>query len=386
MTKPKSNTIQYLYIWKKLNNSILPEEKALLNAWLDESPENMQFYLNAKHFNGKESVDKTTSEWIRLKNNLARRKRKRIYTYSIAATLALLVGLTFILNLKTENRTAELPQVLAPGVEKATLILSDGTSHQLENKTAIQLEEDGVYISGKNGTLTYSSKKKRKAATEYNTIHVPRGGEFFLVLSDSTKVWINSETMLRYPTVFDKNERKVEVIGEAYFEVSKDKNKPFFVKTDNQLIRVTGTAFNVSTYCVNGAIVTTLVEGSVEINSMENNDIKTILKPGDQSIFDIQTNSMTISEVNVNLFTSWKDGEYFFQNESLENMLTTLSRWYNFSYEFKTDKVKSIRFSGKLKRSDSFERILSIIEKTNEIQFAIDKNIVIVNQKRQILR
>lgn len=372
----KHTHIQYIYIWKKLNNSISPEENELLTKWLNESTENLQFYLSAKEFESNKSVDNTSINWLKLEKKIKQRKIKRIALYSCAATI---IGVIFFITLFNNNTDTSPSLALKPGIDKATLILSDGNSYLLEDTSDFCIEERGVKIKSKKGTLVYNSQKKKNKQIAYNTIHVPRGGEFFIVLSDSTKVWINSESMLRFPTSFEKNERKIELIGEAYFEVKKDRSKPFIVVSNEQIIEVTGTAFNVSTFGPQGLILTTLVEGSVQITSQANKEITTKLVPGNQSKFDALTQSVIINDVNVSLFTSWKDGFYNFQDETIENILITLSRWYNFEYQFKNKNIKSIRFSGRIKRTDSFQRVLSFIEKTNEIHFDIIDNQVIVN-------
>ncbi|MBN1927553.1 MAG: DUF4974 domain-containing protein [Prolixibacteraceae bacterium] len=379
MTKRRINSIDYIYIWRKLKNSISPEEDELLSEWLKNSPEHMKFFLNARDFQNRKLIDNTPSAWINLNHKLKQRRKKRILVYCCAASFALVVGFSFFFFHNSVDRQIEAKLVPVPGIDKATLILNDGTSHTLDKSTDLLLEEDGAKIKGKEGLLVYSPLKKKNPRIAYNTIYVPRGGEFFLILSDSTKIWINSETMIRYPSSFSKNERRIELIGEAYFEVKKDESRPFVVVSDQQLIKVTGTAFNVSSFGHEGSIVTTLVEGSIQLSPRDAVENFVSLLPGNQSIFDNESQSMIIKNVNVSLYTSWKDGYYDFQGETIENMLCTLSRWYNFNYQFNADKVRLKRFSGRLKRTDSFQRILSVIEKTDEIKFTIEGTQVIVN-------
>jgi ferric-dicitrate binding protein FerR (iron transport regulator) len=379
MKKPVYTSIGYEYIWKKLNNCISEEEDKLLSDWLQESPENRQFYSNAQEFKSSKQENSTQEAWKKIEQRVKKQKRNRIIIYSSAACFALLITTFLFVDRKEKGKNRIVATSTVATSDVTTLVLSDGTNINLEQKNNITFKEAGATIEQKKKSLTYSAQTTKPNILTYNTIIVPRGEEFYLVLSDSTKVWINSETVLRYPVEFAQNKREIEIKGEAFFKVKKDKKRPFIVTSDNQRIEVTGTEFNVSSFGKENSIVTTLVEGSVQITANDHSGLSVGLESGTQCIFSKKNSQFIKRKVDVSLYTSWKDGSFCFQDEPLEDIMSTLSRWYNFNYVFKNDQYKSIRFTGRLKRTESIERILTLIEKTNEIQFKLDNNMVYVN-------
>ena len=212
---------------------------------------------------------------------------------------------------------------------------------------------------------------------------VPRGGQFFIELSDGTKVWLNSDSKLKYPVKFlAEKKRNVELVyGEAYFEVSPRKNDPkssFNVETKSQKINVLGTKFNIKAYKEDKFITTTLVEGSVKIN---NGNIDKVLKPNQQSKINFESNEIEISTIDVSHEISWVSGLFSFNEASLESIMESLSRWYDVKVVFKSGYQKRFLFTGILERSKSIKEIFSYIEKTSDeddLKFEIvDKTIVI---------
>ncbi len=377
-TEQNDKNMEYWYIYKKLNGTITPEEDEFLSHWLKNSPSNLAFFLQIKNFELHPTPDNTRQAWEKIGLKLKRRRQIRII-FSIAAVVLALVLLSLFIPFGSgvQMEKTELAS-LNPGTEKAILMLSDGSSFELEQKKELSIEEKGASIKCNEGTIVYSSHEQKKPKMVYNTIQVPRGGEFFLQLSDSTKVWINSQTVLRYPTVFQGKERIVQLYGEAYFEVKEDKEHPFKVITDSHVVEVSGTSFNVSSFSEENSVVTTLVEGEVLIYSNNLPTKKTVLSPGDQSIFPNDSEMLMVRQVDVGLYTTWKDGYYQFYNQSLESMMNTLSRWYNFEVSFQNEATRSLRFSGRLKRTDQFEVLLSILAKTNEIEFDVHENQVVI--------
>jgi ferric-dicitrate binding protein FerR (iron transport regulator) len=210
---------------------------------------------------------------------------------------------------------------------------------------------------------------------------VPLGGQFFVKLSDNTQVWLNSGSQLKYPVTFKKGDtRQVELLyGEAYFKVSPSSNNngtTFKVKTKGQTIEVFGTEFNVKAYKNDTLIYTTLIEGKVSVNTKNSQEE---LLPGEQSIVDLEHKSLIkTKQKNVTNKTAWKDGTFIFDKQPLQEIMTTLSRWYNISVKFEDLKKQNIAFSGILNRSDDIVDLLNYFQKTEEVSFKISERTIII--------
>lgn len=266
---------------------------------------------------------------------------------------------------------------IIPGSSKAVLITSDGTKLALDDQAGSNFSISDAQMESQDGTLTYRNNPGNYSNKQHELI-IPRGGKYSLVLGDGTKVWINSESRLKYPVNFSNEERTVFLSGEAYFDVAEDKSRPFNVITDKQVVSVLGTEFNVSAYSDQSTEHTTLVEGKVKvsINSVEVTDI---LTPGFQAHLDKRSNQYSNREVDTFIFSGWKDDLFVFEDEPLGDMLTTLSRWYDVQVFYNNAEASNIKFTGEIERYESFENILRLIEKTNTVRFEIKNRSVIVN-------
>ncbi|MCK3683902.1 FecR family protein [Maribellus sp. YY47] len=371
--------IDFSLIWKKIHKKNFEDKD--LNEWLNDSNKKKELFTSAKQFYEEGSsfdrnpVDSNAS-YRQLINKIRRRKFIKVGT-SAAAVLALAVSIFITVNnQRSENTNPN--NIITPGTDKAILVLNNGTEIDLSQKKEIHLKEKDTKIASNGKKLEYHREKKEevhKAEIIYNTLKVPRGGQFFLVLSDSTRVWLNSESELHYPVTFPDKRREVTLVGEAYFEVTKNKNKPFIVHSDNQQIEVLGTSFNVSAYQNNESIKTTLVEGRVKVNSSSQ---ELFLDPSFQAVVDRANGNLSKQLVKPELYISWKDGNYYFENESFETILKTISRWYDFEYEFRNPAAKEIQFTGSINREQKIETIFQIIEETQRIKMtAYEKKLVI---------
>ena len=254
------------------------------------------------------------------------------------------------------------------GADKATLTLEDGSNIVLEkgqSYAANNIQSNGVEIVYKpvDNTMIDSSQ------VVYNYLTIPRGGQFFIELEDGTKVWLNSESKLKYPTAFIKGkERKVELVyGEAYFDVSPSTDhsgSSFKVHTEGQEIEVFGTEFNIKAYHDENYIYTTLVEGKVVV---DNTIQKEVLKPNEQSILSKENKDIIIAEVDVFDVVSWKNGLFSFKRKSLKDIMKVISRWYDVDILFLNKDLENINFKGVLNKNQSVEQILTIIKNTNFI-------------------
>ena len=206
---------------------------------------------------------------------------------------------------------------------------------------------------------------------------VPRAGEYTLTLSDGTRVWLNSETEIRYPVAFGKDRRTVFLSGEAYFEVTKDAERPFLVIMDDMEVKVYGTSFNVNTHYV-GKVQTTLVKGKVGI-VVKSTGNETVLQPGQMAEFDRHEKDVEVKDVDTYYYTAWKDGEFVFQNERVEEILERLSRWYNVNVFYVSEDVKEKRFTGVIARFTDVADVLHLIGETATVQFNLKGNVITVS-------
>ncbi|GAL82696.1 putative anti-sigma factor [Algibacter lectus] len=299
--------------------------------------------------------------------------KKAVLKYAVAASLVAFVAIGSIY--KSQSRVEvyamSTSNIIQIGSDKATLTLEDGSN--------VFLEKESMYESAKlksNGeSLVYNKSETSEEELVYNYLTIPRGGQFYVELSDGTKVWLNSDSKLKYPVNFIKGKpREIELVygGEAYFDVSKSTNHggdAFHLKTNEQSIKVLGTMFNVKAYRDETEIITTLVEGSVCVS---NNINKSILEPKQQSKLSQAKNEFEISTVEVEDFISWRIGEFSFTNKSLEDIMKVLSRWYDVDVTIANEDMKSIGFTGVISKQQSIEYILEIIKNTNNMNYKID--------------
>ena len=265
--------------------------------------------------------------------------------------------------------------VITPGGSRAILTLTSGKQIHLGDSMAEKNLSDANSHLQYDSTGLYYEQKKSKEISKKNTLYVPRKGEFSLVLSDGTKVYLNSDTRLIYPVIFEEGKREVELQGEAYFEVAHDSVCPFMVKTKDMTVKVLGTAFNVKSYADENRIETTLVEGKVNIIQGKQ---QLPLSPGEQIRYNPATGHLEKVKVNPLLYVSWKDGLFIFERQRLEDLFTILSRWYDVEIFFERQELKERLFTGDLKKYSDINVCLQMLELTNEIKFEIRGNTILV--------
>ena len=232
-------------------------------------------------------------------------------------------------------------------------------------------------ITVASGTYFYKSEIC-KIGEAMNTITVPAGQRANLTLADGTNVWLNARSEMRYPAVFTGNKREITLDGEAYFEVSKNTNKPFFVIAEDVQVKVYGTTFNINTLLGN-QIQTTLVKGSVGIRVQDSSQ-EYILKPSQQAIVQKTDGNITIRDVDTTPYTAWTEGIFLFDNERLETILDKLALWYDVELFYQNESVKNVCFTGYLKRYDNIDVILNAIESTVSATFHIKERTIIINK------
>ncbi|WP_084529204.1 FecR family protein [Pedobacter caeni] len=308
---------------------------------------------------------------------------KRFPWWSVAASLLILLnlGLYFYSSQEAPHKaTEEAISKIKAGGDKAFLILANGTRLSLTDADTGKIAEQmGLKISkSADGQLIYtvSDTKSSLQTTKpvYNKIETPLGGKYQINLPDGTKVWLNAASSLRYPVVFTGTERRVELTGEGYFEVSKDKNKRFIVSTEGQELSVFGTHFNINAYADEPAIKTTLLEGSVKVSQTNQSAqgqpaLSRFLNPGQQSILNAKT--FEVKKVDTESAVDWKNGRFIFNNEDIQSAMRKLSRWYSIKVSYEGN-FKNINFGGSFSRSNHLADIIKILEATNEFKFEVE--------------
>lgn len=306
-------------------------------------------------------------------------------TLAIAASILLVAGFGWLFydNYRPDiKQDATYSNNIKPGGNKAYLTLSDGKRIILTDAANGEIaRQSGIkVIKTADGQVIYEiteAQKLVKGAAIYNTIETPKGGQYQLKLPDGTKVWLNAASSLRFPTSFAAlKERKVQLNGEAYFEVAKDKNKAFLVSTVNQVIEVLGTHFNVNSYSDNAGTKTTLLEGAVKITSDKN--ITKVLKPGQQAEV---TDKIIVSDANTEEAVAWKNGYFMFMNEPIESIMKKISRWYDVEIIYQ-DKLQNKALWGTVSRYKDVSEVLKRLELTGVVHFKVD---VKSNEERRII-
>lgn len=278
--------------------------------------------------------------------------------------------------------TSQKTELISPGSNQAILTLSNGDQIALNDRAnGIVHKESGLLITkNDDGQLQYEMAATAKVAI--NTLTTPRGGQYQLILSDGTKVWLNADSKIIYPTQFGSDERKVEVLGEAYFEVAKNPARPFKVVSKNQVIEVLGTHFNVNNYQDEAIAKTTLLEGSVKISSVVNGVVdrssSKILQPGEQASLQSGRAGITVTNSDLESAIAWKNGYFRFNRTDMQSMMRQVARWYDVEVEYR-GKISDDLFGGSLRRSDNIQEVIRILQLSKINVVVSGKKIIISN-------
>lgn len=368
------------------------DSKMELRTFLDEGKENRDLFNHYRRLytNGRSIgfIDQLDDEeaWKEISVAIKKPKARKLHLWLpyVAAVIIVAFASTYILMQEAEqvdfSKDYNFAELVHQGSKEATLTLADGSKVKLEDDTQqVISEEEGLRIEKDSlNNISYLAQISKTEILKYNTIEVPRGGEYSLTLSDGTKVRLNADTKLRYPVKFTKSKREVYLSGEAYFEVTHDEKAPFTVQAHDSKVKVLGTSFNVSAYDDQDFIATTLVEGSVQINNLGNNEL---LKPGYQSTIIRGKTDIVINEVDTYLYTSWVDGIYEFENVELQHIMTQLGRVYDVEFFFLEEQYKHIRFTGAFEKDNSFEYALEMIERVAHVDFAIKGKYILIGRQ-----
>lgn len=366
-----------------LNGTLNEQDTETLKKWM-EHPDNAHFLKEETHLYYRlnallHSVD--TEKAYKRNTILLHKKATRRFPWAsifkYAAVMVMLLGSAWLIRslLIAGNDKLIIPET------QITLELEDGSlmKIQLGETREIQTEKGEKISTQKQDILYYDTASKDKK-TAYNTLKIPYGKTFKVQLSDGSLVHLNAGSQLKYPEHFTESERKVYLQGEAYFEVTNNKDKPFVVQTFDTDIQVLGTKFNVSAYPDEKLVATVLVEGSVKVSEKESNkNTNVILLPGQLALWNKTTEKMNITKVDVEDFTSWIEGKLVFESKTFEEMLRVLQRKYNVSIENRYNELNTGRYRGRFE-DESIEQIMKTFAKSRLFSYTIKNNTLIIDK------
>lgn len=370
--------------------TISPADAELLRERLESDAEAMRLFREIretekilKSVQAQEKIDLQKS-WQRLDSSLVGRSRKGWWLFRtvgsvVAASVALLLMFVFPFTRQVEQPETLVSQVgITPGGVKAVLQYEDGKTIDLTSSSSRIVISDGlVLVNDSLKGLRFDQGELENRPMKYHTLTVPVGGEYHFTLADGTRVWVNSASEVRFPNCFSGERREIYVKGEVYLEVARDEKHPFIVYTGENEVRVLGTRFNLTAYPDEQKVITTLVEGSVEFR---NDQSSVRLKPGEQSVLNRATNKLEKQKVDVSIYTSWVSGTYEYERSPLSDITRQLSRWYDVQFIYESTEFSNHPFTGVVKRDQSLEEVLSIIEKTTNIRFKISGRTIIIKR------
>jgi len=381
-----------LLLKKYMDGECSEEEKALVESWYQEL-NNINAHHSLSNHPNKNLVEQTKKEvWSALSIHKNKNNNGTFLWLKVTSAAIVLIAFSVYLflyrPLQKASPTRQVAKVsdIAPGGNKAFLTLANGKKISLTDAANGELvKEAGLVIQKKaDGQLIYTAGNSAGSASgsQYNIIETPRGGKYQINLPDGTRVWLNSGSALKYPLNFTGYFRKVELKGEGYFEVAKDKTKPFLVKTAQQEVEVLGTHFNISSYTDEAVVKTTLLEGSVKVKANTGDSkvsAQEILKPGEQS--QLSSNQIKVGPADLESVMAWKNGDFVFEGDDLKSIMRQLSRWYDVEVIYQGNFVK-LRFGGYVSRSKNISSVLNIMASTGKVHFEIiDKKIIVTNNK-----
>jgi transmembrane sensor len=349
--------------------------EAEVKSWLNEDSKNDDLYKDLQtkekladvldeleRFNEEKAWSRFTSNRI-LKVNHTSLKWMRIAAVLI---LTFVISSVMVYHFSGKAKTERFAETgnIKPGGPKAYLAMADGSiinltdldqsqKKQLKKSTGFELTGNTVIVTKTAGT-----------AKKYYTLITPKGGEYKLVLNDSTEVWLNADSKLKFPDKFSSGSRDVELIGEAWFKVTKNESAPFLVRSNDIDIQVLGTEFNASAYPDDAVVTTTLINGRVTVFYKSGTTGQQNLLPGDRASYNKKENTISLETVDAANFKAWKDGYFVFDNQPLSAVAKTLERWYNVQFIISGKALESARFSGQFRRYEDIGVALDIIKKT----------------------
>lgn len=346
------------------------EERALVEAYYNSAEP-----ISGRQLSEQELEENLNGIWAALPVG-KRRHFKLWHGISVAAAVFLMVSAALYFYSHPYNKVQQTnPAIvadIAPGKQNAVLTLANGQKISLIDAAKGDIaHQAGIRIvKTDDGNLAYSGNELASATGMFNTIETPKGCEFQLNLPDGTKVWLNAASSLKYPVSFNGKERRVILTGEAYFEVARNKKRPFKVATDKQEVEVLGTHFNINSYDDTRGIKTTLVEGSVKVRQLDSSNER-LLKPGQLSV--VLGKSMQVLDADIESELDWKNGYFVFNADNIQSIMRKISRWYDIEVVYHKDMAGSnMRFGGIVSRNKNISVVLKTMERAGQVHFKLE--------------
>jgi len=355
------------------------EDKAFLESWYLAHNQSSSFAMDDE-----DKVKDLNEIWSKINPGKTSPHVSIFYRMAVAASILvfLCAGAYFMLRQhKQAEKNAIGKNDVLPGKNTATLTLANGKKIALDDRSEGQLSNNaGIIIhKKKSGELVYTvsaNAGQGQNSNQFNTLSTANGEQYQVVLPDGTHVWLNAASSIKYPVAFGNGERMVELTGEAYFEVVHNAAHPFKVKTARQIVEDIGTHFNINAYDDEPAIKTTLIEGAVKVSSMMSSKIL-FIKPGQQSQLNEQ--GLSVASVDVDEVLAWKNGNFDFDDESLESTMRKIAKWYDVQIVY-AQKPAGVSFFGEISRSKNLSAVLSALSITGKVHFRMDAKKIIVSQ------
>lgn len=394
--------------WRSIARSVVGratrEEEAEVARWRRERPGHEAYYRRAERWfkeryaageegevDGREMEREMEEEMERAWRRFVawtveeERRRGRRVARRWAAAAAVVAGLAVVTVAvvwqggKEEGKPAvtTVAERLAPGETRAVLVAASGRNFALEDTTDLErvLAREERLVEQEGGVMREVKEGEREDAGEmeaprrWNTVVVPRGGEYSLELEDGTRVVLNADSRLRFPVGFGRGERVVELEGEGFFDVARDSARPFVARTGEGGVRVTGTRFNLKAYAGEETVEATLVEGRVTFGGGDGEVVA--LRPGEQGCLERASGRVTVREVDTTACVAWTRGAWVIEGQRLEDITRQLERWYNVTVFWQNPAAKELVFTGDLRRYEDCEVALRMIELTTRVHFAV---------------
>lgn len=381
----------------------LPEwESAQLEEWIGSSEANFQFYQSVSDVEALQieyerySQPDTAAFWDKViarmearrkaglegKLSLISSRRRRNWVVAASIFLVLFAGVAAILFIRHRSPTESIvyqtkEQDIFPSNAAPELVLADGTKILLPVDKDSSFTTAGMLINLSNSSLSYNTGETASSNSSWNTLYTPKGGNYALVLADGSRVWLNAASSIRYPITFDKNERRVELTGEAYFEVTKNADIPFRIIANDRLgIEVLGTSFNVNGYAEDDTIRTTLIDGKVRVNEV-------VLLPGQQALLAIEKDGpqkvKVINDADLEQVTAWKNGLFLFNRTPIREVMQQLERWYDVQATYSEGFDHKHYFTGEIDRQRPISEVLNMMNLTGVASFSVTNRTVFVS-------
>ena len=354
--------------------------------WLEESAQNRQRYEKEIAQMANEILIErelnTEILWKKIDGQINSKRRnrlkQRVLKYVAAIILPILmVGGYLFSRYTNDDKIPEMARLISPGGKMATLTLSTGKQINLKEVQTSLEEIDGPQIGLQTeGEIVYEQQNQGKDEVIFNTIEIPIKGEYCITLADGTQVWLASASKLKFPVNFVGDKREVYLEGEAFFEVSPNKEKPFIVACGNFSVKALGTSFNIMNYSDETCAQATLSTGKVEV-SMK--DRKQLLEPGQQVV--IQGDRLYVREVNLIPYTSWMNDRFYFANEELQVIMRKIARWYGVEIVYETSKIKEYHFTGNIPKYSEIDKVFELLGLTTNVKFQIQGNTIVISDR-----